>query len=270
MKAYGSFTIIFIVLQIVMVLPQRSSASDARFDVSEFTVKDLQTGLVWSRSGDMAREIPGFSIHILQNIDTLIINLNKEEYGDCGNWHVPSREELETLLEYAQERGYGGNFAKDGKTISKLLTEIGFTDINDASYLSSTTYRNRAHSYWHMYMTNGRFADNKKETSGVLPVCFSNGENEDIITKGRVIFREQCSACHELKDTATSNPGTGTMGKMETKKCKFGKNYSTVINGIRNGTSKGMPQYKNILSTDKIYAVTIYVLTLRCGQGQVF
>jgi len=57
---------------------------------------------------------------------------------------------------------------------------------------------------------------------------------------------------------------------METRKCKFGKNYSTVINGIRNGTSKGMPQFKNILSTDKIHAATIYVLTLRCGQGQVF
>jgi mono/diheme cytochrome c family protein len=270
MKVYGSFTIIFVVLQIVMILPPRSNASDVRFDVSELTVKDRQTGLVWSRNGDMARDIPGFSIHVMRNIDTLIMNLNKEEYGDCGNWHVPSREELETLLEYAQAQGYGRNSGKDGKTISKLLREIGFTDINNASYLSSTTYSNHARSYWHLFMADGRFADDTTETCGVLPVCFNNGQNEDIITKGRVIFKEQCSACHELKDTATSNPDTSTMGKMETKKCKFGKNYSTVINGIRNGTSKGMPQFKNILSTDKIYAVTIYVLTLRCGQGQVF
>ena len=270
MKAYGSFTIIFLVLQIVMILPLRSSASVARFEVSELTVKDRQTGLVWSRNGDMAREIPGFSTHVLQNIDKLIVNLNKEEYGDCGNWHLPSREELETLLEYAKEQGYGVNSGKDGKTISKLLKEIGFKDISNASYWTSTTYRNHPGSYWHLYMTDGRFAANKTETSGVLPVCFNNGENEDIINKGRVIFKEHCSACHDLKDTATSNPGIGNMGKMETRKCKFGKNYSTVINGIRNGTSKGMPQFKNILSTDKIHAATIYVLTLRCGQGQVF
>src|SRR6266487_3600670 len=177
MKAYGSFTIIFIVIQIVMSLPQRSIANDARFEVSGLTVKDRQTGLVWSRNGDMAREIPGLSIHVLQNIDKLIMNLNKEEYGDCGNWHLPSREELETLLEYAQERGYGGNFGKDGKTISKLLKEIGFKDINNVSYWTSSAYRTHANSYWHLYMADGRFADNKTETSGVLPVCFNSGEN---------------------------------------------------------------------------------------------
>src|SRR6266702_3365262 len=176
MKTYGSFTIIFLVLQIVMILPLRSNASDARFDVSELTVKDRQTGLVWSRNGDMAREIPGSSIHVLQNIDTLIMNLNKEEYGDCGNWHLPSREELETLVEYAQERGYGGNFANDAKTISKLFKKIGFNDIRNASYWTSTTFRNHANRYWHVYMTDGRFADNKTGMSGVLPVCFNNGE----------------------------------------------------------------------------------------------
>jgi cytochrome c5 len=253
-----------------MILPQRSSASDARFEVSELTLKDRQTGLVWSRNGDMARDIPGFSIHGMRNINSLIIDLNKEEYGDCGNWHVPSREELETLLEYAQAQKYGGNFGKDGKTISKLLKTIGFKDVNNVSYWTSTTYRNQANRYWHFYMTDGGFAADKKQPSGILPVCFNNGENEDIINKGRVVFKEHCSACHDLKDTATSTPGTGKMGKMETRKCKFGKNYSTVINGIRNGTSKGMPQFQNILSADKIYAVTIYLLTVRCGQGQVF
>ena len=270
MKAYSLFAIIFIILQIVMVLPQRSSASGTRFEISELTVKDRQTGLVWSRDGDMTRDIPGFSNHVRQNVNKLIINLNKEEYGDCGNWHVPSREELETLLEYAQAQRHNGNAGNDGKTISALLQEIGFQDINNASYWSSTTYRTNADSYWHLYLTDGRFAANKTESSGVLPVCFSNGENENIVNKGKVIFMERCSACHDLKDSASSNQVTGTMGKMETRKCKFGKNYSTVINGIRNGTSKGMPPFKNILSTDKIYAVTIYVLTVRCGQGQVF
>jgi mono/diheme cytochrome c family protein len=196
--------------------------------------------------------------------------MNREEYGDCENWHLPSKEELETLVEYAHERGYGKNAAGKGKTVAKALQEVGFTGIENIPYWTSTSSRSHADAYWHVVMTDGSLATEKTGTSGVLPVCFSNGENEAIITKGRAIFQEYCESCHDYKDAVVSRAGSGKMRPLEKRKCKFGKNYSTVINGIRNGTSKGMPQYGNVLSPDAVYAVTIYVLTLRCGQGQVF
>ena len=263
------FLVITLALAVIVIVPQRSGADYKRFEASELTVRDQETGLVWAGTGDMARKIPGFYGNEVPNINALIKKLNEDGYGDCENWHLPSKEELETLIEYARAKGYGGNPAGMEKTIARALKEEGFRDIENGPYWTSSSSLNQQNGYWRVVMTDGRFTDSKTGKSAVLPVCFSNGENEKIISKGKAVFQEHCSACHDFQN-GKAPTGKGGMGTMETKKCKFGKNYSTVINGIRNGTSKGMPQYKNILATDAIYAVTIYVLTQRCGAGQVF
>lgn len=262
--------LIAVALPVALILPHRSDAASRRFEPSEFTIRDQETGLVWVRNGDMARKIAGFSGNEVRSINALIVNLNKEEYGDCENWHLPSKEELETLAEYAFSRGYGGSAAARGKTVAKALRDGGFRDIENGPYWTSSSSRNEPITYWRVMMTDGRSADAQTGMSAVLPVCFSNGENEQIISKGKAVFQEHCSACHDFQKGKGSSPGWGKMGTIEPRKCKFGKNYSTVITGVRNGTQKGMPPYKDILSTDAIYAVTIYVLTERCGEGQVF
>jgi mono/diheme cytochrome c family protein len=249
-----------------MILPQRSHAGQTRFEVSEDTVRDRKTGLIWLKRGDMAEKISGSRHNAKQSINTLFTKLNAEEYGDCGNWHLPSKEELETLVEYGATQGYGGNLASSGRTIAKLLTDIGFTDIGNALYWTSSPYPHRTADYWQLNMGNGRFVAGTGATSRALAVCFDDAGNVDVIGKGKAVFENHCSPCHSSKDMGRPRPAPRTIGKLETNKCKFGKNYSTVINCIREGTASGMPRFKNTLSADDIYAVTFYTLTLRCGR----
>lgn len=265
MKKYGLFFLAF-VLPMLVILPQRSHADYKRFEVSDVTVRDRVTGLIWLRNGDMGQNISGSQHDAKQEINKLFKNLNDDNFGDCDNWHLPSKEELETLMAYAYQQGYGGNLADSGNTIARLLTEIGFANIGNVPYWTSSRYRNHGSDYWRLNMSDGRFIENNGLASRVLPVCFDDTGNADIIDKGKAVFKDYCSSCHSPTDMGASRPDTGKMGALESKKCKFGKNYATVINATRQGTGNGMPAYGHTLSADDIYAVTFYTLSLRCGQ----
>ncbi|HEX8960163.1 MAG TPA: DUF1566 domain-containing protein [Geobacteraceae bacterium] len=265
MKRHG-LLFIALVLPMLLILPQRSSAGHKRFEVSDETVRDRVTGLIWLRDGGMGPTAAGSPREVKHEINALFGHLNDDGYGDCENWHLPSKEELETLVEYAIDQGYGGDAARGGYTMARLLTEIGFDNVGDAPYWTSSGYRHRGNDYWRLNMSDGRFVEDNGGASRVLPVCFDGPANAEIIDRGKAVFVKHCASCHSSADREARHSHVGGTGTLEASKCKFGKNYGIVVGSIRQGTGNGMPAYGRTLSADDIYAVTFYTLTLRCGR----
>lgn len=67
----------------------------------------------------------------------LIKNLNKQKYAGYSDWRLPTKADIETLIDFAKGQGFNSNF-------DDLFNKIGFKNVRTAEYWSSTTGPSRA------------------------------------------------------------------------------------------------------------------------------
>lgn len=114
--------------------------ADDRFVLSEKTVKDMSSGLVWTRDANLGeRDWKGAF--------ELVKELNRKEYAGFEDWRLPSKEELLTLVTF--DPGLGSYISKSPK---RFLKRRGFYGVDAFSYWSSTTYADKA---WSIIMEDG-------------------------------------------------------------------------------------------------------------------
>ncbi|MBF0563636.1 MAG: DUF1566 domain-containing protein [Nitrospirae bacterium] len=81
---------------LLLSLPLVASADNTRFTIlSDLTVKDNTTGLIWTRNANLAR---GLTWTAASNY---INQLNKQKYGGYNDWRFPTVHEFVTLVDYS-------------------------------------------------------------------------------------------------------------------------------------------------------------------------
>ena len=63
-----------------------------------------------------------------------IDKMNSKGYGGHNDWRLPTRTELETLIEYAKKDGWGD---KEGHYVSDFLVSKGFINIQPEYYMTN-------------------------------------------------------------------------------------------------------------------------------------
>ncbi len=101
-----------------------------RLTVSDLTVKDNLTGLVWTRSGNLAGEM--LSWH---NAIRFIRMLNEQRYAGHSDWKLPDIYEFKKIVTAVTGAGSG----KSDMSVAAALTRSGFLDVQAGDYWSSTT-----------------------------------------------------------------------------------------------------------------------------------
>lgn len=128
---------------------------DPRFtDNSDGTVRDNLTGLIWLKDANC------FGERMWQEALDDCNNLSAGWCGpSAGDWRLPNRFELESLLDISQYS-------------PALPTEHPFVNVQYDDYWSSSTYAwTTKTSAWSVYLDSGDIDDNRKSDSGhVWPV----------------------------------------------------------------------------------------------------
>lgn len=140
--------------------PEAAKVSeDSRFVFYELAAKDKETKLFWSRDANIAGKSMSWS-----KAGDYIRQLNKQRYAGYNDWRLPNKEELETLVKYANSKGYEAD-------VNGFLNEKGFFNAQTDSYWSSTTYDVITVYAWYVIMVNGKTGVGSKEFFGyVWPV----------------------------------------------------------------------------------------------------
>ena len=155
--AYGHSVLSAVVMVVILaalgtaVLSQEvkeEQPKKPRFEKTGLVLKDNRAGLMWTLNAFPTERQFTWS-GAGDGIDRVV---NKERYAGFRDWRVPSREELESLVELAKEQGSdaGAGFAA-----------LGFQNVQTDAYWSSSENRYFVAEAWAVDMLNGRssFAD---------------------------------------------------------------------------------------------------------------
>lgn len=106
-----------------------------RYIFTEETVKDTATGLVWAREGDLAGT--GSEEKDMNQLQSLVIELNAHRYGGRSDWRLPRYSEMKTLIDSVDGGSPTPDFS-NGDKINIRLNDIGFIAVkSDGCYLTS-------------------------------------------------------------------------------------------------------------------------------------
>lgn len=109
---------------------------------------DLLTGLMWTRVPD----------EIIRTWPQAVERADVIEVGGFDDWRLPNIRELRSLIHH-------------GRDTSGWLEEIGFSNIYDGEYWSSTTYFHNTDLAWHLDFRTGRTnPDDKTDLRRILMV----------------------------------------------------------------------------------------------------
>lgn len=128
-------------------------------DLGNGTLYDTKTKLIWSKKGN-ENDITWYAAQ------DYIKRLNESAYLGFRDWRMPTKAELQTLVNYAKNNGYGSS----GKTIADFLNREGFSNIQEKWYWTSTLEGSDA---WRIGMEDGRegrYSRDGGSTIRVLPV----------------------------------------------------------------------------------------------------
>ena len=151
-----------LVAVMAMVYSVATFADDNRFVFSQKTVKDQRTGLTWTRDANIG-------MRDWNGAFELVKTLNKKNYAGFHDWRLPSKEEVETLAAYA--RGAGYNSASDARRPYRLFNKMGFHNVKNDHYWSSSTVITDTDYAWLLGMNNGYVENLSKQfPSYVWPV----------------------------------------------------------------------------------------------------
>jgi hypothetical protein len=163
-RALRAFALV-IVLVVTMIWAGASRAATARFEVSDLTVLDEMTGLVWSRNANPA----GWLMSWDDAVDYVRM-LNEQKYAGRADWKLPDFDEFKKFLAAVKEAGGVDSFGGD-TTVVSVLKRIGFHNVHAGDYWSSTTSMYNDSEVWYVNMMyGGKSAGNKALYMCVWPV----------------------------------------------------------------------------------------------------
>ncbi len=102
-------------------------AGEKRFVFSDLTATDKKTGLMWTRDANIAKKDMTW-----KDAFKFIEKLNKQKYAGYSDWRLPTKGELKTLV--ASTKSQGRDLVP-----SEVFTEIGFRNVQEHEYWSSST-----------------------------------------------------------------------------------------------------------------------------------
>ncbi len=136
-------------------------------DNGDGTVTDNLTGLIWLKNANCAEEYMGW--------EDALSYCNNLASGSCGltdgsvagDWRLPNRFELESLLDLQYSFPAVPNTAGTGQWTSG----DPFTNVQSSYYWSATTYASHTHYAWSVLMSYGVVSSsNKSSRHYVWPV----------------------------------------------------------------------------------------------------
>lgn len=153
----GSSIAIIIIMLFILVLLGGAVLSQEiprkpRFEHADRTLIDNKTGLVWTLDANVAER--QFSWN--GAFDGIEVLVNRERYAGFKDWRMPTREELLTLVELAKSQGFDGSSADRSPRAG--LRSIGFKNVQDDAYWSSSENRFYAAEAWIVDMSVGEAA----------------------------------------------------------------------------------------------------------------
>ena len=165
------FTLFVLSVVISFAEEVNKAQNEVRFDFSNLTIMDEQTNLMWTNKAGMTDKVTweGAMLFIKQ--------LNKQKYAGYSNWRLPTKEELETLPNFAKGIGRGDE-------IKAFFTKIGLKNTQAfIYYASSAEHDKEIFGYSEgsdntpfgsvIIMSNGyRYYYDKNEIFDVWPVRF--------------------------------------------------------------------------------------------------
>ena len=149
-------------------------AGDKRFTLSDSLVNDKKTGLAWTRNANMAGKEMTWD-----DASKFIEKLKKQKYTGLQCWRLPTKEELQILIDYAESQGYNTH-------INELFSKIGFRNVQPGVYWSFTSYADDTTNAWSVSMIHGGMSlVTKADTHYVWPVCDYEKEKRRTAEKRR-------------------------------------------------------------------------------------
>jgi hypothetical protein len=160
------------------------------------TVTDNLTGLIWLKDADC------FGTKSWTNA---LSSANGLASGSCGlsdgssagDWRLPNREELYSLVDFA----FYAPAVSNAAGTAKWSAGDPFTNVQSSYYWSSTTYAAETPYAWYVYMSWGYVGDNNPKSNPyyVWPV-----------RAGGLFGNPGISASPDSKDFGTVNPGSSS------------------------------------------------------------
>ena len=114
-----------------------------RFIFSDLTAEDKETGLVWTRDANIAGRSMDWS-----DANDYITQLNRQRYAGHNDWRLPTKEEIQALVDYPKSQGHT-------TSLYELFNKIGFKNIQSLNYWSSTTNAYNTDIAWFVNMWYG-------------------------------------------------------------------------------------------------------------------
>ena len=117
-----------------------------RFVFYDLTATDKKTGLMWTRDANIAGRQMDWD-----KANDYIKQLNKQKYAGYNDWRLPTGKEFQILTDW----NYDDDGPRPQEPESTLLNKIGFKNVQEDFYWSSSTYGISTTYKWRVDMHGG-------------------------------------------------------------------------------------------------------------------
>ena len=119
-----------------------------RFELTPVILQDNKTGLMWTVNANIAERTFSW-----EGARDYLVRMNMDSYAGYGDWRMPSRAELETLIGHVKSMGFDG--AAPEKTVAAGLRNIGIENVQPDGYWTATSSIYDSAEAWQISMANG-------------------------------------------------------------------------------------------------------------------
>ncbi len=140
---------------VVLLLAGDAKAAMSRFVVDDLWIKDVETGVVWSRDANLAGQPLLWS-----DAHVFIKKLNKKKFAGHKDWRLPDLDEMRKFLAATRQSAGVDSFTHD-VTAASTLQRLGFKNVQ-SDYWSSTTSMYYYLEAWYMSLQGGTLSVEEK------------------------------------------------------------------------------------------------------------